>query len=191
MGSREKVLQAAAEMLADDITARLSVRAVAARAGVSTGSLRFHFPTQRDLQEAVLEKFYADLTPGDPIHDTSLPAQERLVRCLQQLLAPIGVGTDARASWAVAYETFLAPEPTEDVRAAFAASERAVRGRIEHWLNVLAHEGSLARSEHTDDAAFLLTVVNGLALDRAMPRGEPSLAAERRALEIAVGAVLA
>lgn len=45
MHTRERILQAAAEMLAEDVTTTLSVRAVAARAGVSTGSLRFHFPT--------------------------------------------------------------------------------------------------------------------------------------------------
>ena len=55
-GSRERVLAAAAAMLAEDVTATLSVRAVAARAEVSTGSLRFHFPTQRALQDAVLAR---------------------------------------------------------------------------------------------------------------------------------------
>jgi len=45
--SRDRILIAAAGMIGEDPAARLSVRAVAARAGVSTGSLRFHFPTQR------------------------------------------------------------------------------------------------------------------------------------------------
>lgn len=191
MGSREKVLQAAADMLADDITAPLSVRAVAARAGVSTGSLRFHFPTQRELQEAVLERFYAEVAQDDPIRDGDLSARERLVRCLQQLLVPVGVGAEARASLSHVTETFVAPEPTTAVRAAYAAAERTVSRRVEHWLGVLEREGAFRPSDAAADASFLVTVVNGLALERAMPREDLSLGAERRTLEIAVDAVLA
>ncbi|MGW0252063.1 hypothetical protein ACWDYH_36105 [Nocardia goodfellowii] len=40
MGSREKILRAAAEMIAEDMTATLSAQTVATRAGVSTCSLR-------------------------------------------------------------------------------------------------------------------------------------------------------
>lgn len=43
-GTRDKILIAAATMLGENPTARLSVRAVAARAQVSTGSLRHFFP---------------------------------------------------------------------------------------------------------------------------------------------------
>lgn len=191
MSSKEKVLQAAAEMIADDITAPLSVRAVAARAGVSTGSLRFHFPTQRELQEAVLERFYAEVAPDDPIRDAGVPARERLVRCLQQLLAPAGVGDDARATLSTTYETFVAPEPTTAVRAAYAAAERTVSRRVEHWLGVLGREGVYPGPDAAADAAFLVAVVNGLALERAMPREDLSLGTERRTLQIAVDAVLA
>ena len=52
-GTRDKILIAAATMLGEDPTARLSVRAVATRAQVSTGSLRHFFPTQRDLIDTV------------------------------------------------------------------------------------------------------------------------------------------
>src|SRR5690349_12279996 len=113
VGSREKILRAAAEMIAEDIAATLSVRAVAARAGVSTGSLRFHFPTQRALQDAVLARIYEYVSPDDPIRDRSLPPRDRLVNCLRQILASAGVGEEARRAWGVAYETFIAPDPTE------------------------------------------------------------------------------
>ena len=88
MHTREKILKAAAEMIAEDVTTTLSVRAVAARAGVSTGSLRFHFPTQRALQDEVLTRIYEHFIPGDPIRDPSRPARDRLVECLRQVLAP-------------------------------------------------------------------------------------------------------
>ena len=78
--SRDRIIQAALAMFAENPAAKLSVRAVAARAGVSTGSLRYHFPTQRNLQDTVLAVIYDAILPGDLIHD--LKGHERSVWCL-------------------------------------------------------------------------------------------------------------
>lgn len=190
MGSREKILRAAAEMIAEDIAATLSVRAVAARAGVSTGSLRFHFPTQRALQDAVLARIYEYVSPDDPIRDRSLPARDRLVNCLRQVLAPAGVGEEARRAWGMAYETFIAPDPTEEVRTAYLAHERAAAGRVEYWLGVLTDEGVLSHEDRTRQVRFLLTVLNGLSIERALPAGESILRTETETLYTAVDCVL-
>jgi AcrR family transcriptional regulator len=190
MGSREKVLAAAAEMIAEDMTATLSVRAVAARAGVSAGSLRFHFPTQRALQDAVLARIYAHTFPDDPIQDRSLPARDRLVNCLRQVLAPAGVGEDARKAWGAAYQAFIAPEPTEQLRAAYLAYERQSARRVEYWLSVLAGEGALSEQDYAPKVKFLLTVLNGLSVERALPAGESLLRTETETLYAAVDCVL-
>lgn len=189
-GSRERILAAAAAMLAEDVTARLSVRAVAARAGVSTGSLRFHFPTQRALQDAVLARIYGHLFPDDPIHDRSLAARDRLVSCLRQILAPAGVGKQARAAWGEAYRMFIAPEPTEEVRAAYLALEREGSRRVEYWLTVLADEGALPREDHARRVRFLLTVLQGLSIERALPAEDSILRSETETLYTAVDCVL-
>ncbi|MFF5173279.1 TetR/AcrR family transcriptional regulator [Micromonospora sp. NPDC000089] len=189
-GSRERILAAAAAMIAEDLTTRLSVRAVAARAGVSTGSLRFHFPTQRALQDAVLARIYDHMVPEDPIHDRSLPARDRLVSCLRQVLAPTGVGEQARAAWGAAYRTFIAPEPTEDVRAAYRAVERQGWRRIEYWLTVLTDEGALPREDHARQVRFLLTVLQGLSIDRALPAEDSILKSETETLYLAADCVL-
>ncbi|MFJ4901296.1 hypothetical protein [Streptomyces sp. NPDC088727] len=97
METREKILKAAAEMIAEDVAAKLrGRRAVAARAGVNIGSLRFHFPTQRALQDSLLERIYEHLLPCDPIRDRTLPPRERLLNCLRQVLVPLGTNEDAR-----------------------------------------------------------------------------------------------
>ena len=62
--SKDRILEAAVAMAGEKLGAGLSVRAVAARAGVSTGSLRHHFPTQRALQDAVLGAIYLDAGLG-------------------------------------------------------------------------------------------------------------------------------
>ncbi|GAA3942166.1 hypothetical protein GCM10023085_24860 [Actinomadura viridis] len=190
MDTREKILQAAAEMIAEDMAAKLSVRAVAARAGVSTGSLRFHFPTQRALQDSLLARIYDDLLPGDPIRDRTLPPRERLLNCLRQVLAPLGTNEDARTAWGTMYRTFIEPEPTEPVRTAYLGHEREAERRVEHWLTVLAEEGALPPGDHTRNVRFLLTVLNGLSVERALPTRESVLIAETETLNAAVDHVL-
>lgn len=190
MHTRERILKAAAEMIAEDATTTLSVRAVAARAGISTGSLRFHFPTQRALQDEVLTRIYQHFIPDDPIRDSSRAARDRLVDCLRQVLAAAGVGDEARKSWGAAYQTFIAPEPSDKVRDAYLAHERASAGRVEYWLGVLADEGALPREGFARKVHFLITVVNGLSVQRAMPSGESVLHAETETLYTAVDAVL-
>ncbi|GAB2626982.1 hypothetical protein Aab01nite_80040 [Paractinoplanes abujensis] len=189
-GSRERILAAAAAMLAEDVTASLSVRAVAARAGVSTGSLRFHFPNQRALKDAVLGRIYGHMFPDDPIKDRSLPARDRLVTCLRQVLAPAGVGEQAREAWTIAYRTYIAAEPTEEVRAAYLGLEQGGWRRIEYWLSVLADEGALPKEDHARRVRFLLTVLNGLSIERALPAGDSILESETETLYLAVDSVL-
>jgi AcrR family transcriptional regulator len=190
LSSRDKVLLAAMELFGENPGTRLSVRAVASRAGVSTGSLRYHFPTQRELQDEVLTRIYDLVAPGDPIHDSSTPARDRLVDCLRQVLAGIGVGTRAREATLKVVEEFIATEPTEETRAAYLAVEREVRRRVEYWLTVLANEGALPEGDNTRRARFLISVVNGLGLERALPAEDSILQTETDTLYTAVDCVL-
>ncbi|MBB5078383.1 TetR/AcrR family transcriptional regulator [Nonomuraea endophytica] len=190
LGSRDKVLLAAMQMIGENPGAKLSVRAVAARAGVSTGSLRFHFPTQRALQDQVLTRLYDVIVDENRIHDRTVPARERLVDCLRQVLAPAGVGAGAREAHRVIHEQFIAPEPTEQVQQAYLTLEREGRRRVEYWLTVLTSEGALTPGDTSRRAQFLLTVLNGLALERALPAEGSILQAENDTLYMAVDAVL-
>jgi AcrR family transcriptional regulator len=191
-GSREKVLAAAAAMYAEDPTARLSVRAVAARAGVSTGSLRFHFPTQAALRETLLAAIYDHAFPDDVITDTSVPPRERLLACLRGLLAPVGTGAQARDAWRRLHERVVAPEPpTPQVRAAVEEMGAEGSRRVGRWLRLLAEEGALPPGDDAARASFLLTVVGGLSFERAVPSAEDDLLARESAtLGLAVDAVL-
>lgn len=190
VGSRERILRAAVAMFGEDPGARLSVRAVAARAGVSTGSLRYHFPTQRALQDTVLASIYDAVLPGDRIHDRSVPARERLVDCLRQVLALAGVGEQARTAWGEIFTTYIEPEPTDENRAAYLAIEQEAQRRVEYWLTVLRNEGALAEGDTSRRARFLVTVLNGLSIQRALPSEESILTTETETLHAAVDHVL-
>ncbi|OEV05103.1 TetR/AcrR family transcriptional regulator [Streptomyces oceani] len=188
--SRDRIVAAAVAMIAEDAGASLSVRAVAARAGVSTGSLRHFFPTQRALRDEVLARIYDEVASEGWSQDPALPARDRLVDCLRQVLAPAGVGGQAREAWGKVYEAFIVPEPTDEVRAAYLAMEQEGQRRVESWLAGLTREGALAPGDNTRRARFLMTVLNGLATERALPARESILASETETLYMAVDCVL-
>lgn len=188
--TRARILEAAAEIARAGAGARVSVRAVAARAGVGVGTLRYHFPTQRELLDAVLAAIYEEAMPDDRIRDTALPARERLLGCLRQLLAPVGVDERARETWAELFRTFIDPAAPEDVREGYLELERHARRRVESWLSILTEEGALAPGDTTLRARILLTTLNGLAVQRALPSQTAALDLEAAVLEDAVDRLL-
>lgn len=190
LSTRSKIVKAAVEMVSQDVTTSLSVRKVAERARVSVGSLRYHFPTQQALRDEVMKRVYSTILSDDPIQDGSVPARDRLVSCLRQTLAPIGVGTQARAAWRKAFDAFMPSETSEQVDAAHAAAVREGRRRVEYWLAVLTDEGALPEGDNPHRARFLCTVLNGLAVERALPADDSLLQAETAALYTAVDCVL-
>ena len=188
-GTRSKILIAAATMLGENPTARLSVRAVAARAQVSTGSLRHFFPTQRELVETVVAAMYDLEIPDDPINDHSLTPEQRLIACLQLLLFHVGVGDRARQQWASLYEAYVATAPSEDEAAVYLALDRMGRHRIEQWLTTLVDEGATPGGEIEARARFLATVTSGIATERALPSETVRIDSENETLRVAVRAV--
>ncbi|BCN52100.1 hypothetical protein RE9425_04900 [Prescottella equi] len=188
--TRDRILIAAATMLGEDPTARLSVRGVAARAGVSTGSLRHFFPTQRELVETVVAGLYDIEIPDDPIYDTERTPADRLVACLRLLLAEFGAGDRARERWRAMYESYIASGPSEEESAVYLALERLGLRRIERWLTVLIEEGAIPAGKAERRARFLTTVLNGLVTERALPANAMRLASETETLQLAVAAVI-
>ncbi|MGM7697129.1 TetR/AcrR family transcriptional regulator [Microbacterium sp. A84] len=190
LSSRDKILWAAATMLGGESATTPSVRAVAARAGVSAGSVQHHFPTQRELMDEVLVLVYDTVLPDDSVHDSSIPARDRLVASLQRLLT-LGVeGREPRDTWGEAFDRYVRPAPTDAAREEYLASERELRRRIEYCLTVLQGEGSLVPGDNARRARFLHTVVNGLSIAQAFPAEAPLLPVELDVLRTAADYVL-
>jgi len=189
-GTRAKILIAAATMLGENPTARLSVRAVAARAQVSTGSLRHFFPTQRELIETVVAAMYDLEIPDDPINDHSLTAEERLIGCLQLILREVGVGERVRKQWGALYEAYVATAPSEDETATYLALDRMGRHRISQWLTTLIDEGAIPGGRVEERARFLATMLAGFMTERALPSDAVGVDAEMASLRLAVHAVM-
>lgn len=189
-GTRARILDAAAAILqTPGEDAHPTVRAVAARAGVGIGTLRHHFPTQRVLLDAVLAHVYETAMPDDRIHDETVPARERLVDNLRRMLAPFGTGEQARASWAELSSGFIGPDAAPGARDAYPLLAAQTGRRVETWLAVLVGQGSLEPGDNAARATFLLTVVNGLALGRALPSSTSVLETEVAVLRTALDAL--
>ncbi|WP_268958112.1 TetR/AcrR family transcriptional regulator [Occultella kanbiaonis] len=188
MSTRDRIIAAATAMMQEGAP-RLSVRAVAARAGVGASTLRHHFPTQRDLVNATLTATYDAAMPDERIRDTTVPARERLRGCLQRLLDPFAAPTEAREVWANLLRTFAAADADPKTEAAYGVLVDHAERRIAAWLAILEEEGVLLPGDIARRADFLLTVVDGLSIARALPLSDQRLEVETTTLGFAVDAV--
>lgn len=188
MGTRERILAATTEMIREGAE-RLSVRAVAARAGIGASTLRHYFPTQRDLINASLTTTYDEAMPDERIRDTTVPPRERLRECLQRLLEPFGAPEAARDAWLGIFEAFAGPDATPEARAGYEVLEAQAARRVGAWLAILEDEGVLAPGDTARRTHLILTVVDGLSIARALPRRSTHLEDEAVTLARTVDAV--
>ncbi|QGK69100.1 TetR family transcriptional regulator [Allosaccharopolyspora coralli] len=188
--TRERIIHAASEVLTEEPNALPSVRTVASRAGVGASTLRYYFPTQRELLDAVLQQTFAQRFPDGGIRDVAVPAAVRLRNCLEGLLAPVGRGEQAREVMRGIMRTFLDPAHGQDAAAAMARINEAAGARVVSWLEVLEEQGELPHGDNRRRANVLLTVIDGLSLGRSLHGGELTPEQESAVLDDIVGAVL-
>ncbi len=102
--TREGLLRAAVDVLAEQGWAAATVATVAARAGVSRGAAQHHFPTRGALVTATLEQIFADLTAVTSETTATEPAGDRIAAVVDRAVA-IYTGTEFKAAlqaWAAA-----------------------------------------------------------------------------------------
>lgn len=188
MSTRDRIIAAATTMMQEGAP-RLSVRAVAARADVGASTLRHHFPTQRDLINAAITATYDAAMPDERIRDTSIPPRERLRECIWRLLEPFSNPADAREVWTNLLRTFAAAESDPNTRAGYEVLVTQAERRVSAWLAILEDEGVLPPGDNARRSDFLLTMVDGLSIARALPPSDTRLEDEAAALGFAVDAV--
>lgn len=188
--TRARILAAASDIARSGDGTRVSVRAVAQRAGVGVGTLRYHFPTQRELFDAVLSAIYEEAMPDDAIRDTTIAARDRLLACLRQVIAPIGTGMKAREAWGELFRAFIDPAVPAGPREGYLELGRQAHLRVESWLSILTEEGAIEPGDNAARARYLMTILNGLAVERALPSDRAPLELETEVLETAVDALV-
>lgn len=157
---RRALVEAALDVISEAGIERATVRAIAARAGVTAGLIRHHFRSKDDLIAAAFAHHMdrmTDLSLGPPARPDQTAA-ERLAAAVAANLRPPVVSSRALALWA----TFLARVPADPgLRSAHEATYHAFRDRL---------------------AALI-----GAALDEA---GQPRPAADLARLAVAANAVI-
>ncbi|MBF6060084.1 TetR/AcrR family transcriptional regulator [Nocardia terpenica] len=158
MGTREDLLTAAKQCLADRGYARTTVRDIVAASGSNLAAINYHFGT-RDalLSQAMIESTtdavqrildaLATRTEGAPA--------ERLESFLRRLTTTF---TDDRALWAANVESLAQALHSGEVRAEVAAKQRDARRSLARML--------VPATDTADDAlgAVLLTLLDGLLI---------------------------
>ena len=170
---REEILTAAAALLAEGGPGAVSVRAVAARAGLGASTVRYWFPSQDDLALAVASRTLTGILEDRRIAESDVPAAERLTECLVQFLPAPGTADDLAAAQAQGWLSFVVasagPGATALGGALYARMLGTTRERVEAWLHRLAGEGALTADAVPDAALALLTRVDGLMLGLVLP----------------------
>ncbi|GAA0228640.1 TetR/AcrR family transcriptional regulator [Cryptosporangium japonicum] len=182
---RTQIVAAARELLGENAERALSVRSVAARAGVGASTLRHYFPTQRELYRAVFDTAYDETARDLRIDDPDVPAVDRLVECLAQLLPP----HLPFETWVVVLSGMVGSDSTADSRLAWTSFVERSRVRVVDWLTRLEQEGAVAPGPVERRARLLLVVVDGLSIGR-MLQGHRAEQEELDVLRDAVEAIV-
>jgi len=152
--TRQRLLEAAVDCLAELGWARATVAVVAERAGVSRGAAQHHFPTREALFTAALEYMAAERIAEVRRCGAALPAGARHTEAVVEMLVGVYVGPLFRAAAQVWVQ---------------AAADEALR------TLVVPLEARMARETHT-------IAVHLLGVDEGRPGGTGSSGAGRRSL---------
>lgn len=186
---RAEMMRAAAACLAEDGVGAATVRAVAARAGVTPGLIRHHFggidgliaATYRHVGETVSEAIETALAqaPADP--------RERLSAFVKASFAPPLLDGDLLATW-LAFWGRVRRDP--EIRALHGEIYSAYRSRLAAMLAAAA--ASEGRSIEAERAALALTaLLDGLWLELCLDPTTFSAEEAIRIVEAFVDALLA
>ena len=186
---RAEMMRAAAACLAEDGVGAATVRAVAARAGVTPGLIRHHFggidgliaATYRHVGETVSEAIETALAqaPADP--------RERLSAFIRASFAPPLLDGDLLATW-LAFWGRVRRDP--EIRALHGEIYSAYRARLAAMLAAAA--ASEGRSIEAERAALALTaLLDGLWLELCLDPTTFSAEEAVRIVEAFVDALLA
>ena len=183
---REQIVRAATEIAAEGGLAALTVRAVAARAGIGASTLRHYFPTQRALHQAVVDQSLDAELLDLRIGDRTVPAATRLTECLAQFLPTATDGRVELENWLALYASALGPQRTEQARRLLSGMTARALDRVDTWLATLEAEGALRHPDRLRHATVLLALIDGLCLQLLATESGAGVAEARSILAEAV-----
>lgn len=161
---REQIVDAALALVREGGLGAASVRATAARAGLGASTLRYYFPTQSELNQAVAARLMAVQFDDHRIHDRDVDPVERLIECLAQFLPAADDEIAQLVGWLDLVHGAVTQGEDSLHAQLFAGFARVTRERVTAWLTQLASEGHLAHDEVERAVTDLLVRIDGLSL---------------------------
>lgn len=169
--SRQRLIDAASRLFAERGYRDTSVQAIGEAAGISRGSIFWHFGSKEGLLWAVVERAFADWETGRLVPDvgsaTGVEAVHRALRAHRAFLA--GNATTLHLFYVLMFEA-LGPRP--DLAARFAALHDRLRALGAAWLRAGIAAGDLRPDVDPDAlATILIGALGGLAYQHLLDPG--------------------
>lgn len=179
---RESILEAAERLVHRAGLPAASVRAVAAEAGIGASTLRYYFPQQRDLFQAIVIRMRATAVSDMRIRESAIDPVTRLAECLMQLLPPDDDSLPLLAPYVDALSAGFGAAANPKIRDAYLDLTGQSTEQQLQWLEQLATEGKL-RAAPRELLPLLHTIVDGLAVQLLTNHDDVKVADARAQLE--------
>ncbi|MFJ9033750.1 TetR family transcriptional regulator [Streptomyces sp. NPDC102274] len=172
---RQHILDVATRLAGTDGLRGLSVRSVAAAAGIGATTLRAYFPSQALLYRALAERLVSHVLSDDWIQDVSQAPADRLYASLRQFLPGAANRHSTLTVWFELLILALGPDANEEVL------EMVLSGRDEsvviatRWFTLLAADGCALSDTPEVLAVRFVALVDGLHLSLLFDKGEGAL----------------
>ncbi|MDF5759097.1 TetR/AcrR family transcriptional regulator [Spongiactinospora sp. TRM90649] len=161
--TRQRLFQAAVELIGEVGWSNVTTRLVAERAGVAPGVVHYHFGSVTELLVEASTAVAGEMLDGIAREVTALPGiGEGVDRLLGEMARY--TGTDP-ASLLIA-EMYLASARLPELRERLAGLLLDLRGRLAGWLREHGHPGDASAA-----ATVLVAAVDGLVLHRGIDPG--------------------
>jgi DNA-binding transcriptional regulator YbjK len=148
---KNRIIDAAIDVVADHGVAATTHRRIAAAADVPLGSLTYHFDSLQDLLRQAFEQHARRMSVTYAAHFEHVHTQDDLTAALADLIHEAGQQRD----WAVAYELYLA-----------ALRDPALRSVTETWMRT--SRSVLERFMDPPSARVIDALIEGLAMHREL-----------------------
>jgi AcrR family transcriptional regulator len=186
---REQIVRATIRCLARDGYTGLTMKRVAAEAGLAQGILHYYFPDKRAILAAAAARVTADLDRRVAAEARGAPDARARLRAL--IRACLDVARRDREAWTVFIEFWGETLRDRDLarlnRRAYERSRRLIAAGLRRGMA----EGAFRRADPVEAAAVVLALLDGLSLQLTFDPGLMSAARAEALVEAALVGYLA
>ena len=186
--TREAILSAACDVIADEGFEKIRMRMVADRAGVSTAALHYHFDTREKLfAEAMRHSFEHT---GRDVYEARSGGDTATNRLARIISASLPTTESLRREWAMYQELWCRATRDPESRALAIELYRAQQGWIEETLADGIATGEFIQCDTVSHARLISSLCDGFGVQLMFGNPALSIDAARAAIWTQAGGVL-